>query len=107
MLAEDVLDGMEPKVDPDILEEVMPLAPELGGGGGKAREVMTDQGPFGVVDKVTCDSCAEDHDGVVEERDVKDDHGGDTDAQEEVLNNVEVLDGLEGDETHNEGDDIH
>lgn len=98
---------MEPKVDPNVLEEVMPLAPELGGGGGKAREVMTNQSPFGIVDKVACDSSAEDHDGVIEERDVKDDHGSDTNAEEEVLDNIEVLDSLKGDEAHNKGDDIH
>lgn len=107
VLAEEVLDGVEAKVDPDVLEKVVPLAPELGGGGGKAREVVTDQGPFGVVDEVTGDGSAEDHDGVVEEGDVKDNHGGDTDTEEEGLDNIEVLDILKGDEAHDKGDDIH
>lgn len=107
VLAEDVLDGVEAKVDPDVLEEVVPLAPELGGGGGKAREVVTDQGPFGVVDEVTGDSSAEDHDSVVEEGDVKDDHGGYSNAEEKGLDNVEVLDSLKGDEAHEKGDNIH
>src|SRR5690554_3340070 len=86
---------------------MMPLTPELCWRGCKAWEIVSHQGPFCITDQVSSDGCPDNHDGIVGERDVKDDHGTDGAPDQQFWKKGEGLDLFKGKEAQDEWDAVH